>query len=141
MLLKVLIRQVEGLVRLPDDATINAYTQAMQARHRSLDNVFCTADGLKLPFQQCSGLSGQSMFHNGLLHGHYITIIFSLLLAQNVNDYNEFKTARSPLFFLVEQPIQRHFSLVQEAQVVEVNKIFCMEQEIERQQQQQHRAY
>jgi hypothetical protein len=57
-----------------------------------------------------------------------------------VDDYNEFKTARSPLFFLPEQPIQQRFSLVQEAQVVEVNKISGMEQEIERQQQ-QHRAY
>jgi hypothetical protein len=76
MLLKVLIRQGEGLVRFPDDATIQAYTQAIQARHRSLDNVFCTADGLKLPFQQCLGLSEQSMFYNGWLHGHYITNVF-----------------------------------------------------------------
>ena len=43
--------------------------EAVQARHSSLKNVYCFADGLKLPFESCDGLSDQSMYYNG----HYIS--------------------------------------------------------------------
>jgi DDE superfamily endonuclease len=38
-----------------------------------LKDVYCFADGLKLPFEACSGLTKQGRYYNGWQHGHYIT--------------------------------------------------------------------
>jgi hypothetical protein len=76
MLLKALVAHPEAMVRFPDDDTIKAYKLAIHARHKALVDVYCVADGLKLPFQSCDGLTDQSMYYNGWTHGHYITNLF-----------------------------------------------------------------
>jgi DDE superfamily endonuclease len=76
MLLLALKDCEECLVRFPDDETIEVYKEAVARRHESLKNVYCVADGLKIPFEACDGLTDQSKFYNGWLHGHYITNLF-----------------------------------------------------------------
>lgn len=76
MLLKALLNVPEALVRFPDDYQIKVYQEAIAMRHRSLTDVYCTMDGLKLRFQQGHGLTEQSMFYNGWLHGHFVTNLF-----------------------------------------------------------------
>ena len=69
-------KEEDAKVKLPDDERVELLKEAIEARHSSLVNVFCVADGLKLPFQSCNGLTEQSMFYNGWTHGHYITNLF-----------------------------------------------------------------
>ena len=76
MLLRALANEADVRVRMPDDATIKKYQDAVRKRHVHLNRVYCFADGLKLPFEACSGLLQQGMFYNGWTHGHYITNIF-----------------------------------------------------------------
>ena len=77
MLLKELLNVKEAKVKMPDDATVCACMDAVFQRHDALHGVCCTCDGLKIPFQSCHGLSEQSAFHNGWLHGHFMTNLFA----------------------------------------------------------------
>ena len=52
--------------------------RGLSACTECLDNVHCFADGLKPPFEACSGLLEQGMCHNGWTHGHCITICLCL---------------------------------------------------------------
>ena len=76
MLLKAMSDMEECVVRFPDDATIAMMKEAVAARHKTLRDVYCFADGLKIHFESCHGLSEQSMYYNGWQHGHYITNLF-----------------------------------------------------------------
>ena len=76
MLLKSLIDQQDAIVKLPTAEEIAFCQEAISKRHSSLEKVYCFADGLKLPFQSCDGLTEQSMFYNGWTHGHYVTNLF-----------------------------------------------------------------
>lgn len=76
MLIKALLKNVEAKVCFPDDEKITFYKGAIKARHNSLDDVYCVADGLKLPFESCASLTEQSMYYNGWQHGHYVTNLF-----------------------------------------------------------------
>ena len=76
MLIKALLSNEEARVCFPDDDKIAFYKEAIKARHTSLQDVYCVADGLKLPFESCASLTEQSMFYNGWQHGHYITNLF-----------------------------------------------------------------
>ena len=64
------------MVPIPSKEKIKFYQEAIAARHSSLTNVYCFADGLKLPFQSCDDLNEQSMYYNGWTHGHYVTNLF-----------------------------------------------------------------
>ena len=76
MLLMSILNIPEAKVGLPTNEKVKFYQEAIAARHSSLVNVYCFADGLKLPFQSCEGLTEQSMFYNGWTHGHYVTNLF-----------------------------------------------------------------
>jgi DDE superfamily endonuclease len=76
MLLLALKNVDDCCVRFPDDTTIEEYMAAITRRHESLKDVYCVADGMKIPFESCDGLTDQSKFYNGWLHGHYITNLF-----------------------------------------------------------------
>ena len=76
MLLKTLIKHPHCIVKFPSDEEIKGYQKLIHARHRTLPDVFCVADGLKLPFQTCDDLHEQSRYYNGWLHGHYVTNLF-----------------------------------------------------------------
>ncbi|CAB9508436.1 unknown protein [Seminavis robusta] len=75
-LLCVLGNQPFCKVQIPEDAKIQQLSNAIEAKHPLLKNVFCVADGLKLTFQQCEDLDEQSMYYNGWTHDHYITNLF-----------------------------------------------------------------
>ena len=76
MLVKALRNEEAAMVRFPSNESIEEWKAIIQERHDKLHHVYCFADGLKLRFQACSGLSEQGMFYNGWQHGHYITNIF-----------------------------------------------------------------
>ena len=76
MLLKTLLNMPDSLVIFPSDDKIEEYQEAIQGRHDQLGDVYCFADGLKLSFQSCAGLTEQSMYYNGWQHGHYVTNLF-----------------------------------------------------------------
>jgi len=76
MLLKALRHEQAAMVEFPSNESIEEWKALIEDRHDKLHNVYCFADGLKLRFQACSGLSEQGMFYNGWQHGHYITNIF-----------------------------------------------------------------
>ena len=66
----------ECKVKLPTDEKVSVLKESVVKRRPSLKNVFCVADGLKIPLQSCSGLNEQSIYFNGWQHGHYITNLF-----------------------------------------------------------------
>ena len=76
MLLKAIGKLEECRVKFPSDERISFLKEAVVARHKTLKNVFCVADGLKIHFESCHGLSEQSMYYNGGQHGYYITNLF-----------------------------------------------------------------
>ena len=76
MLLKALLSIQEAKVQFPSEETIKDFQKAIRQRHIHLNRVYCFADGLKLPFEACSGLLQQGMYYNGWTHGHYITNVF-----------------------------------------------------------------
>ena len=76
MLLKALKNESSALVEFPTNESIEEWKELINERHDRLQHVYCFADGLKLRFQACSGLSEQGMFYNGWQHGHYITNVF-----------------------------------------------------------------
>jgi DDE superfamily endonuclease len=76
MLLKAFFKHPDCVVKFPDDDCIKAYQESIHARHRHLPDVYCVADGLKLPFQRCDELHEQSRYYNGWKSGHYITNLF-----------------------------------------------------------------
>ena len=76
MLLRALCNDPHCTVQFPSSDTIKAFQKAIRARHKTLTRVYCFADGLKLPFEACSGLLKQGMYYNGWQHGHYITNLF-----------------------------------------------------------------
>jgi len=76
MLVKALRTEEAAIVRFPSNESIEEWKAIIQERHDKLHHVYCFADGLKLRFQACSGLSEQGMYYNGWQHGHYITNIF-----------------------------------------------------------------
>jgi DDE superfamily endonuclease len=76
MLISCLINHPLAKVQMPSNEAVEKLKQLCVARHSSLPDVYCSADGLKIHFQSCHGLSEQSMFYNGWLHGHFITNLF-----------------------------------------------------------------
>jgi DDE superfamily endonuclease len=76
MLVKALLAHPLARVHYPDNEGIEKLKQICKARHDVLVNVYCAADGLKIAFQSCNGLTEQSMYYNGWLHGHFITNLF-----------------------------------------------------------------
>ena len=71
MLLKALWANDLARVRVPTDEKVVTHMDIIQQQHEHLPDVFCVADGLKISFEGCDGLSTQSMFHNGWQHGHF----------------------------------------------------------------------
>lgn len=76
MLIKCLVKHPLAQVKFPSDEAIAKYQEIVALRHQHLPDVYCTADGCKLHFQACKGLSEQSMFYNGWLHSHFVTNLF-----------------------------------------------------------------
>jgi DDE superfamily endonuclease len=76
MLLKTLLRRKEAQVRFPSAERIKFLASQVKQQYKTLDNVYCVADGLKLPFEACSGLTKQNMYYNGWQNGHNITNLF-----------------------------------------------------------------
>lgn len=76
MLLKCLISHPLARVQMPTNEAIAKLKAIVNNRHPSLTDVYCTCDGLKLPFQSTAGLNEQSMFYNGWLHAHFVTNLF-----------------------------------------------------------------
>ena len=63
-------------VSLPSDEKIKALQETVGEKHDALPDVYCVADGLKMTFECCSGLTKQSMYYNGWKAGHYISNLF-----------------------------------------------------------------
>jgi len=45
-------------------------------KHDALHDVFCVADGLKMTFESCDGLTKESMYYNGWKSSHYVSNLF-----------------------------------------------------------------
>jgi DDE superfamily endonuclease len=73
MLLRFLLKQERAEVKMPTNEEIKQFQESVAERHHTLVDVYCFADGLKLPFEACSGLTKQGKYYNGWQHGHYIT--------------------------------------------------------------------
>jgi len=76
MLLLALWKQPLATVSLPSDETINILKAKVQERHDALRDVCCVADGCKMTFETCDGLTKQSMCCNGWKSGHYVSNLF-----------------------------------------------------------------
>ena len=76
MLLRALVLLDDAVVKAPTLEKVREYQDSIRERHVYLNRVYCFADGLKLPFEACSGLLEQGMYYNGWTHGHYITNVF-----------------------------------------------------------------
>ena len=76
ILLKCLVTEEDCVVKFPSHAMIAEFQKSIKKRHKTLTRVYCFADGLKLPFEACSGLLKQGMYYNGWMHSHYITNLF-----------------------------------------------------------------
>lgn len=76
MLINALCQNPLARVRMPTAAEVANLKQICKARHNSLHDVYAAADGLKIAFQSCHGMTEQSRFYNGWLHGHFITNMF-----------------------------------------------------------------
>ena len=85
MLVKALRTEEAAIVRFPSNESIEEWKAIIQERHDKLHHVYCFADGLKLRFQACSGLSEQGMYYNGWQHGHYITSQYICLWCHRKN--------------------------------------------------------
>jgi len=75
ILLKVLYNNPSAEVQVPSSEKIQSYMEAIESRHPSLKNVWCTMDGLKLSIQSASGFEEQGRYYNGWTHGHYVSAV------------------------------------------------------------------
>ena len=63
-------------IKIPTNAKIKEYQEAVSIRHPKLPNVWCTMDGLKLTLNQSTNAVVQNYFYNGWTHDHYVTGVF-----------------------------------------------------------------
>ena len=75
LLIMILSNHNDAAVRIPSAVTIEGYKAAVQLRHPSLTDVWCTMDGLKLFLEQCGDTVIQNMFYNGWTHDHYVSSV------------------------------------------------------------------
>ena len=60
---------------VPTDESIHLYQTSVQTRHPSLENVWCTMDGLKLLLECSSDEDEQNRYYNGWTCDHYISAV------------------------------------------------------------------
>ena len=75
ILSKVLCNNSQAKVQIPPEEKIRSYVQAVETKHPSLKNVWCTMDGLKVSIESASGYEEQARYYNGWTHGHYVSAI------------------------------------------------------------------
>lgn len=75
IIIEVLHDDPMAAIQLPSRNKIEEYKNAIQQKHRKLENVWCTIDGLKLKLQQAPGQCIQERFYNGWTHDHYVTSV------------------------------------------------------------------
>ena len=80
ILVAILKADLKSEVRMPDDAKIALFKEAITAKHSLLVDCYCMVDGLKLYLQQACDSAIQSRFYNGWKHDHYVTNIFAFAL-------------------------------------------------------------
>ena len=76
ILIMILKNHSDAAVQIPSAARIDQFKRVIQARHRNLENVWCTMDGLKLYLQQSGDVTIQNMYYNGWTHDHYVSSLF-----------------------------------------------------------------
>jgi DDE superfamily endonuclease len=76
MLLRGLLQNELAKVSFSSDEMIAKYQQIIGMRHENLPDVYCTADGCKIYFQQDKSLDIQSMFYKRWLKAHFISNLF-----------------------------------------------------------------
>lgn len=76
MLLKALKMEPSARVAFPDANAIEEYKKIVKANHSMLRDVYSTADGLKLHFEEMDEEVEQGKYYNGWTHGHYVTNLF-----------------------------------------------------------------
>ena len=65
----------DARIKIPTDESINLYKTSVQTRHPSLENVWCTMDGLKLLLECSSDEDEQNRYYNGWTCDHYISAV------------------------------------------------------------------
>lgn len=74
---RILIRRLRNdsraAVKMPTTEQIREFQDAFRAKHPSLKDVYCVADGLKLRLEQCGDVVIQNRFYNGWTHDHYVS--------------------------------------------------------------------
>ena len=80
MLLKCLMKHPDARVKFPTDEEVTVLKGITEQRHYALDDVYCTADGLKLYFESCKEVEVQGMYFNGWQHDHFVSnlLVFSV---------------------------------------------------------------
>jgi hypothetical protein len=76
ILISFLSDHSKARVNLPTPEEVAVYQGTIKVRYPLLKDVWCFADGLKLPLQQAGNAAVQDMFYNGWTHGHYVTNLF-----------------------------------------------------------------
>jgi hypothetical protein len=74
---RVLSRHPDGMVKLPDEETIETWKDAVAEKYEALDGVYCAVDGLKLCLEQSDCDEIQNQFYNGWTHDHYVSNLFA----------------------------------------------------------------
>ena len=72
----ILVRVLQGMnearIMRPNQDKVQQYKDSVQTRHPSLENIWCTMDGLKLMIECSSNDDEQNRFYNGWMHDHYV---------------------------------------------------------------------
>ena len=75
----ILVRVLQGMnearIMRPNEDLVQQYKDSVQTRHPSLENVWCTMDGLKLMIECSSNDDEQNRFYNGWTCDHYVSAV------------------------------------------------------------------
>ncbi len=75
----ILVRVLQGMndarIMRPNEDRVQQYKDSIQIQHPSLENVWCTMDGLKLMIECSSNDDEQNHFYNGWTCDHYVSAV------------------------------------------------------------------
>ena len=76
VLLHVLSRNEDAIVRLPTNEEVSFFKEVISAKYDNVPDVWAAADGLKLEIEQPQNDAAQNKLYNGWTHGHYVNSVF-----------------------------------------------------------------
>ena len=75
VIVKVLQNHTMARVKIPSSEKIAEYKGMICNRHKNLQDVWCTMDGLKIKLEQSGDALIQEQYYNGWTHNHYVSSV------------------------------------------------------------------